>query len=129
MEKFREMLRGLDELGLSRDEFAIFGSGPMGIRGIRESSDVDIIVRPDVWDRLCEKYEREKDFLIRVGDVEVYKNWSTWFSDMDALIDDADVIEGYRFVKLKYVVEWKKANGREKDLRDVELIEEFLRER
>ena len=127
MVEFREMLRGLDELGLSRDEFAIFGSGPLGIRGIRESADVDIIVRPEVWDRLCGKYAREKDFLIRVGDVEVYKNWDIWFDDMDALIDDADVIEGYRFVKLKYVLDWKKGNGREKDLRDVALIEAYLK--
>lgn len=126
-EKFREMLSELDDLGLNRDDFAIFGSGPLGIRGIRESADIDIIVRAEAWGRLCEKYPCENESFIHVGNVDVARDyWKKWF-DMDELIDDADVIEGYRFVKLEHVIEWKKARGKEKDLRDVILIAAYLK--
>lgn len=129
MTEFREMLRGLDFLGLSRDDYAIFGSGPLGIRGIRESADIDIVVRDEVWEGLCKKFPCEDDSFISVGDIDVVRDyWKKWF-DMDELIDGADIIEGYRFVKLEHVVEWKKARGKEKDLRDVVLIDAYLGKR
>ena len=42
----------LAKLGLPKYQFAIFGSGPMGIRGLRECDDLDIIVKPDLWNKL-----------------------------------------------------------------------------
>jgi len=42
------------------------------------------------------------------------------------LIDDAEIIDGLPFVKLEYVVKYKKQDGREKDLKDIETIEKFL---
>lgn len=39
----------LQSLKLSTEKFAIFGSGPIAVRGIRESEDLDIIVKQDLW--------------------------------------------------------------------------------
>jgi len=41
------------------------------------------------------------------------------------LIDNAEIIKNFPFVQLKYVVEWKMKSGREKDIKDVKLIEEY----
>ena len=49
-------LNELKTLDFPQDKFAIFGSGPMAIRGIRESHDIDIIVKYDLWDELEHKY-------------------------------------------------------------------------
>ena len=46
---------------------------------------------------------------------------------MGRLIDEADIIDSVKFVRLEPVLRWKMCVGREKDLRDVELIEGHLR--
>ena len=46
---------------------------------------------------------------------------------MDELFNDSELINGHKFVKLKYVIIWKKALGRDKDKRDVELIKDYLK--
>ncbi|MBU4162487.1 hypothetical protein KJ859_02815 [Patescibacteria group bacterium] len=135
MENFKKQLAELKKLNLPKDKFAIFGSGPLAINGIRDSEDIDIIVKSDVWDELAKKYpkELEKEYshlekgkLIKIGEIEIYKNWEPWFDDVNLLIDDSDIFEGIRFVKLNYVLEWKKKYGREKDQKDVQLIEEYM---
>ncbi|MFW5853020.1 MAG: hypothetical protein ACOCU8_00070 [Patescibacteria group bacterium] len=41
------------------------------------------------------------------------------------MIDTAETIANFPFVQLKYVVEWKTQLGREKDLKDIELIQKY----
>lgn len=119
----------LEKLNLSRGKFAIFGSGPLGIRGIRESNDLDIIVKNDLWQELIKKYEpkKQENPVIKVGNIEIYNSWKPWFDDVDVLIDEADIIKGFRFVKLERVLEWKIKFNREKDKRDVVLIKDWLK--
>jgi len=126
--KFEKLLEELKRLRLPADKFAIFGSGPMSVRGMRESNDLDIIVKKDLWDRL------DKRFLIRsdsggivLGSIDVAKDWLPWFDDIDELIDTADIIGGFRYVKLEHVLKWKREMSREKDRKDVKLIEEYMR--
>ena len=38
------------------------------------------------------------------------------------------MIEGLPFVQLKYIIEWKKLFGREKDKKDLQLIEQYQSE-
>ena len=123
--KFEEQLTELKELNLPTSEYAVFGSGPLAIQGIRNSEDIDIIVKPKLWNNLSKKYPKEKEELIRIGNVEVYKNWFPWIADVNKLIEDADIFKGIRFVKLKYVLAWKKEFGREKDKKDILLINQY----
>lgn len=122
-------LKELKKLDLPRDKFAVFGSGPMGIRGIRDSSDVDIIVKQNLWEELAKKNKVEHEIMIKIGNVEICKNWLPWLDDTEKLIDDADIIKGIRFVKLKYVLEWKIKFNRDKDKKDVELIQKYLKKK
>jgi hypothetical protein len=41
------------------------------------------------------------------------------------MIGSAEKIENFPFVQLKYVIEWKTQFGREKDKRDIELIQKY----
>ena len=43
------------ELELPSAEYAIFGSGPMAIRNLRENNDLDILVKEELWLKLCQK--------------------------------------------------------------------------
>jgi hypothetical protein len=121
-----KFIEELKKLNLPTDQFAIFGSGPLAIRKLRESYDLDIVVKSELWEELIKKYKPKKDNLIKIGSIEIYKDWLPWFSNVNKLIDDADVIDGLRFVKLKYVLKWKKVMNREKDRKDIKLIEEYL---
>jgi len=51
----KSLLKELRKLNLPEGEFAVFGSGPMAIRGIRPAGDLDLIVTPAVWDFLLKR--------------------------------------------------------------------------
>lgn len=121
------LLEELKHLHLPQDQFAIFGSDPLGIRQLRESKDLDLVVKPELWERLAKKYPlREKSDSIAIGRIEIFPDWLPWFDDVNPLIDNADIIEGFHFVQLKYVLRLKKAMNREKDKKDIKIIERYL---
>ncbi|MCL6500972.1 MAG: hypothetical protein K6T16_02995 [Candidatus Pacearchaeota archaeon] len=88
---------------------------------------MDIIVRPYIFKKLKRKYHPNEKGYICINNLEIAQDWQPWFSDVNALIDSADIIGGIRYVKLQYVLEWKKALNREKDQKDIALIEEYLK--
>ena len=49
----------LEKLHLPRDKFAIFGSGPLAIRKIRENKDIDILIREDLVEEVARLYGYE----------------------------------------------------------------------
>lgn len=125
------MLPYLDELkqlNLPSKQYAIFGSGPLAIRGIREARDIDVLVKKDLWDSLAKIYPpNEKSNGLIIGHVELFSQWEPFDVNVDQLIDTAEIIEGLPFVRMEYVIEWKKHVGREKDKKDLELIEEYFK--
>ena len=133
--KIKDLLIELDKLNLPKDKFAITSSGSMGIRNIREPNDLDIIVYPDLWNELFKKYKviKEDDLeTIYIGNIQILGNGS-WFTDpkfggVINQINNADIINGIRCVKLNTILEIKKLRSRPKDLIDINLIEKYLSE-
>lgn len=126
--KFKELLYELDKLKLPEDKYVIFGSGPLAVRNIRESRDIDVIVTIDLWDELIKKHKPQGG-TIKIGRVEIGKDYKPWFEDTNELFNDSELIDGHRFVKLKYVLIWKKTFGRDKDKEDVKLIKIYLKKK
>lgn len=117
----------LTNLNLPKDQYAIFGSGPLGIRNLREVSDLDIIVKDNLWNKLIKEYSFNEDKgSIEIGGIEIFNNWLPWFNDVNKLIDSAEIIEGFPFVSLDNVMEWKSKLGREKDFKDLSLIKNYI---
>lgn len=103
------MKKFLDELNtfeLNTNDYAIFGSGPLAIRGIVEPSDLDIIVKPSKY-----KYNENP---ITIGNIELAKAWPG-IDDIEKLINDSEFINGHPYVKLKYVEKYKNYMLRSKD--------------
>lgn len=128
------LFEALKDLALPMDDYAIFGSGPMWLRGIRESTDLDIIARGKAWEWAKQSGTveiKESSGLECVHfsgkSIEIYSDWYPGEWDINALIDTADVVDGIRFVQLDSVIEWKKRMGREKDARDLVLIDAYLK--
>lgn len=124
MPNFKE----LERLNLPTYKFAVFGSGPMAVRGLRKLNDIDVIAKSDLWEELALKHgiDNKEKGLIKIGEIEIFKSWTKLDVFVDELIDIADLFNGIRFVKLKYVLEWKRNMGRPKDLEDIKLIEDYL---
>jgi len=70
----------------------------------------------------------EEDKEIRIGNISIFKNWHPWFENTDYLIDEADLINDIKYVKLENVIKWKEQMAREKDLKDIEIIKKYLHE-
>ena len=120
-------LEELTLLNLPPDQYAIFGGGPLAIRGLRENSDIDVIVKQELWRRLAETHRilQHPYECIKIGHIEFNRDWLPWFEDINPLIDTSELIAGIPFVKLSYVLEWKRRFGRERDLQDIVLIQKF----
>ena len=117
---------------LPKDQFAIYGSGPLDVRGIRKARDIDLIVTEKLFKELSKKYPVKKSTFAKVkivvDNIEIFKEWQ-YNQDVNKLIKEADIINGIRYVQLKDVLDWKKARALPKDLRDVKLIEEYMKSR
>lgn len=129
------LFQRVKDLNLPLGEYAIFGSGPMGIREMREMHDIDLIVFDKVFNEYLEKQGWEikeiygyRDWLKNDNlQIEMGRDWHEGW-DVEGMIRGADIIDGLPFVKLDYLIKWKKFSGREKDLKDIELIEKWKSE-
>lgn len=126
------LLEKVIKLKLPLGEYALFGSAPMFARGLRkEIHDVDIVVTKKLWEAMQNapgwrlETATSGDPVLRFEELELFGGWAPGKWDVDELIRTADMIDGLPFVTLKNVLQWKKAFGREKDLVDVRMIEEY----
>ncbi len=131
------MTKHIEELrvmNLPLMEYAIFGSGPMALRGIRENNDLDILVTDKLWNEIIKQHHEIKDDKIVIGNVEVCRSWPPYRNDVSDLISSSEKImhgdpgleKYFSYVKLEYVLEWKETSTKKKDKEDVLLIRAYL---
>lgn len=123
------------ELGLPLDQIIIIGSGILDQLGIRQSADIDVatgravleeIARSGGWAEKLDKNQRR--YLVkRDGSVEIWDGWEIngRIVEYDELLDYAVEYDGVKFVSLDFLRRWKNWRGREKDIQDVRLIDEW----
>ena len=119
-----DILSKLGKFKYGPEGFWLVTGAALVLYGVKEeTSDIDMGCTSEAADRL------EADgFLFKVmedgnrqfkidGDIEVFENW---------LCDKIETAEGYPVMSLKGIRETKLRLGREKDLRDIKLIDEFV---
>ena len=123
------------ELGLPLDQIIIIGSGILDQLGIRQSADIDVatgrealeeIARSDGWVEKLDKNQRQ--YLVKHdGSVEIWDDWEIdgRIVEYDELLGYAVEYDGVKFINLDFLRRWKKWRGREKDIQDVRLIDEW----
>jgi len=131
----------LTKYNLPPGQFAITGSGPLGIRNLKKIGDIDIVVSPELCDILIEKYGvtddgKVKKIIFPEDNIEAF--WESSFytqpKDPDApttadIITEAEIIEGLPFATLEVVLYFKNKMKRDKDLEDIRLVEEWQRKK
>lgn len=135
MEKNQILFDKVKNLDIPLGEYALFGSAAMGIRRLRECNDINIIVKKGLFDNLKKdskwrcgvKENTGSEFLEKDG-VEIVCEWEFPDFNVNDLIDESEIIMGLPFVKLQYIVEWKKKKKRKIDLEDIEVITNYLKD-
>ena len=122
------------KLHFSMGEYVVIGAGILEALGIRNTNDVDVIVKPIPFEKLRESkiYKEEmrwgKIFLI--GDqteIGTKLDWENYSTTIEEAIKNATVIGGVPFLNIEETIKFKQAMGREKDFKDIELIEKYLK--
>jgi len=136
LSNFRILLKELDTYNLPSKEYVIIGSGPLAIRNIRETNDIDILVSNKLWNDLSKKYAIvEKNgfqFIHLSPNIEVHGKKSfpkTSGNDpsQEENIRNAEIIENHPFQCVKHFLYYKRKGTREKDVKDVKLLESWLK--
>ncbi|MGD2169520.1 MAG: hypothetical protein PVI40_04700 [Chlamydiota bacterium] len=138
MSNNQEKFDALRQFNLPIDQYAITGSGPMGIRNLKIIGDIDIIVSEKLWNDLASKYgiidqNGVKKIAFPGGIIEAFYQDSFYSKQFDdkaptctSRIANAEIIDGLPFDTLETTLYYKKKERREKDLRDIELIEKWI---
>jgi hypothetical protein len=120
-----ELLRSL---ALPNGDYAVFGSGPLLVRGIiGAAGDLDVLCRGEAWARARRLGRVAEEHGVPVvslfdGAVTLGTAWAIGAFDVDHLIDTAEVIDGVPFVRLEHVVAYKRIADRPKDREHLRLL-------
>lgn len=129
-----KLFKEMENINLPTGNFAVFGSGPICVRGLRECRDLDVVVTEKVFNECLrnsdwelKKRNNNECLKNKNFEIELWKDWAPGDHNIQELIKDSEFINGIPFVKLEYVLKWKKINNREKDLKDIKIIEDYLK--
>lgn len=116
----KQIIARLEELHLDDTKYWLITGGAMVLYGLREqTSDIDLGCTSDLADLLQQEgfpVERMPDGtrkIVVAEDVEIFENW---------LEDKIERFEGVPVISIQGLIEMKRALGREKDFRDIQLI-------
>ena len=121
----QDIIDKLDAFPYDRNDFWVITGGAMVLYGFREQThDIDMGCNTKMADQLERDgflYRFTEDGLrwfIYGEDIEIFEGW---------LCDKVDVAENIPVISVKGLIEMKQRLGREKDLRDIALINEYIK--
>jgi hypothetical protein len=125
------LIERLRALSLPPGDWALFGSGPLLLRGwIDDVGDLDIVCREAAWDRACEVGEiviLQPDGIgivaVDGGAITIGRSWRYGDTPVGELIDTSETIDGIPCVLLEHIVAYKQIADRPKDRAHLAVIE------
>ena len=123
------LIAELLDLGLSEGDWALFGSGPLLVRGwIDEVGDLDVISRGAAWEKARQLGRLQTvaggiEIAVIGSHITVGTSWAYGDPDVGHLIDTAEMIDGLPCVTIDHVVAYKRIAGRPKDRAHLAVIE------
>jgi hypothetical protein len=129
-----DIISDVKKLQLPVGKYSVVGGSALAARGIREAGDIDLIVTEDLYEKLKadgweEKEKKPDHYHLYKGNVEVAKSFAhieRCKLQPENVIGGSEIINGVPFMSLNDLLELKRAMAREKDLRDIRLIENYL---
>ena len=129
-----DIFKKLKELDLPKDEYVVIGSGLLAAFSLREANDLDIVVSENLFTSLKESgdyhvkegvdYLYSKDNLVEIIPKLEFDKYPTTTQEA---IDGAETINGFPFLSILETIKFKTALGREKDSKDIKMLEEYMK--
>jgi hypothetical protein len=121
----------LDELNIIKSKCCIVGSSTLNSLNLREADDIDFTLLQN------ERAEKFDNGVTALGEIDVVAyNYPRTFSFSESKITDTQLIQnpknhfflrGLKFAHPKVVLQRKQYQRRDKDIRDIKLLGEYLR--
>ena len=130
-----DIFERIKKFDLPFGEYAVFGSSLLEVFGIRKAADLDIIVTPELFEKLkndgWEEIPANGFTILRKGEADVTTvqdkpTDGTYCPDRMKLIKNAVVIKGLPFVRIEEVIACKTDYNREKDRLDISAIQKYI---
>jgi len=135
-----EIIKIITALNFPNKAFAVCGGALMVIEGIKPSThDIDLLVEHDFFEYIKKYDDRfqvpefvpvsmcDKAHCLTYDGVELLDATGlTHVPNIHQYLTNARPAYGLRWVTPADTIEWKKLTGREKDLKDIELIEDWF---
>ena len=115
----QEIIQEIRELNFPIGKYIVLGGSSLAVRNIRDTKDLDILLLPELFDKLSQEgwefdleYERRwNKKRLKKEDVELYPylylERQERYLDVQELIDSADIIEGIPFQPLRNLINLK----------------------
>jgi predicted nucleotidyltransferase len=122
------------ELNLPEGEFMVCGSAILDVLDIRKANDVDILVSPKLFEKLEKeegwkrhhKYRTTLEHPQGISGAKQNLDFMEENYSLDEALPLATYVEGIPFMCLEMLVNAKTQLGREKDLVDIKMIQDYL---
>ena len=109
MIKENALIQKLLTLNLPTEDYVLFGTAPLFLRGIKDlGHDLDLVARGRAWEMaaqagIVEIPRSGAGHVISLfdGEIEVFDSWTPGVWDVDKLIETAETAEGIRFARLE----------------------------
>lgn len=128
------ILKEIQKLNFPSSDFIIVGSGILDVKKIRDSQDIDLLVNNTMFQTL--KKEGWKFEIINGKEVVSYDIFEAFTEFNNIPFENfiknkhwVEKIDGFYFNSLPKLLSIKKEWEREKDIRDVQLITQYLESR
>lgn len=119
-----DIIKRLEALNFDKTQYWVLAGGAMVMHDVREeTADIDLGCSKSFADELEKQgyptaiMEDGTRRITVAEDVEIFEEW---------IFDEVVLVEDFPVISINGLIEMKKSLGREKDLRDIELIETFL---
>lgn len=119
-----DIIKRITELNYPVNDYWLITGGAMVLYGLRDAtSDIDLGCNKSLADMLekngftTTKLSDGTRKITIANDIEIFEDW---------IFDRAEIRDGISVISLKGLLEMKQHLGREKDLKDIELIEATL---
>lgn len=129
------LVTAVESLNFDEEDYIIVGSGILGMLELREIEDIDIVVSQDIFDNIqalnkwgVKKFADGSHYLTK----DIFEIGLDWDSkdckpNLTELKKDQILIQGIPFINLLRLKSWKLIKGRDKDLIDIKLIDDYLK--
>ena len=130
----------LTDIGLTPDNSVVIGSGILSALNLRASNDIDVVVPEVEYLRLAnnQQFTKSQNHGREILVDELFEIGTGWGvlgknQTFDELQKQSLVIGGVRYITIEFLLAVKKSwlqddDVRQKDIDDVELIENYLKE-